>query len=378
MADRDVDWTRIKAWLARPLIGCCFPEPEAPAQRPDDAEATDTTALREAWRFVQDNLPERWHDAAMQWLQRVRYGHYMRMAEAIIACFEQDELVATPDGQAPAATGSGFAATGRVARFDIDAPGDERIPGEGGPKEFAMRQKHKAERVRQMVLHDAKEMIYGGKYFSQAQQDDWTARTTATADRNLLCDKSGKPIHSPEKTLNFVVVEDAGYQPGNGERLILCPEKTPTGAKYSTHSQLACGGPVKYSGEMWLEMGVIARYNLKAGHYRQPMARKAEKLRDHQLRIADQQVRLESLVDNPSAADTGDDEAYRNSETNRMRLAAIAQEYDSSQERAAKFAQYLAKKLGPYVGTQDPPDIDDDVSTLDLILEDVPRRDAGT
>jgi hypothetical protein len=444
MVDVDVDWTRVKAWLTRPFIGCCFPEPDAdapdveaedpnadaddaeppvlgivaqpeadperlvppaaptaphadmeaggvdPQEAAPDAEAADTPALLQAWLLVREELPEEWHDAAMQWLQRVEHGNYMGVAKGIIACYEQDEFVATPDDQAPAATsreaehraasagddpasGSNIAAASRVARFDINAPGEERIIGEGGRKEFAMRQKHKAERVRQMVQANAEESIYGGRYFSKQQQDEWTARTLTTGGRNLICNQSGEPIHSPKDTMNFVVVDDADYQAGNGERLILCPEKTATGAKYSTHSQLARGLPVKYAGEMWFDTGVISKYNLKAGHYRQPMARKANKLRDHQLQIA----RLKMWIESRSAADTGDDEEYRNGEQNQMRLVAIEQEFAQSQEKAAKFAQYIAKKFGPYVDTNDAADIDDDVSTVDLTLEEVSGREAG-
>jgi hypothetical protein len=309
------------------------------------------------------------------------------VAKAIIACYEQDKFVATPDDQAPGAaqrqaghdagpagddpaTEPNAVAASRVARFDINAPGEERIAGEGGPKEFAMRQKHMAELLRQMVLHDTEESINGGKYFSKEQQDEWTARAVKSGDRKLICNKSGALIHSPENTLNFVVVEDADYPEGNRERLILCPEKTATGAKYSTHSQLARGRPVKYAGEIWLELGVITKYNLKAGHYRQPMARKAKKLRDHQLQVA----RLEALIESGSAAAN---EEYRNGEDYRMRLAEIEQDYAMSQEKAAAFARYIAKKFGPYVNPNDAADIDDGASTVDLALEEVPRRDAG-
>ena len=190
MVDVDVDWTRVKAWLTRPFIGCCLPEPDADAEDPDtdaddaeqpvqgivaqpeadpersvpptgptaphadmgdggvdpleadlDAEAADTAALLEAWLLVQEELPEEWHDAAMQWLQRVEHGNYMGVAKGIIACHEQDEFVATPDDRAPAGTsqeaehgaasggddpgaGSNIAAASRVARFDINAPGE--------------------------------------------------------------------------------------------------------------------------------------------------------------------------------------------------------------------------------------------------------------
>jgi hypothetical protein len=359
-----------------------------PPEADPDAETADTAALTEAWRFVQEELPAEEHGAAMQWLQRVEHGNYLGVAKGIVACYEQDKFVAKPGDPAQAATsqeagqdagsagddpaGSNIAAASRMARFDINAPGEERITGEGGRKEFAMRQKHKAERVQQMVLEKVEESIYGGKYFSKEQQDEWTARTIRSGDRNLICNKSGELIHSPDDTLNFVVVEDADYQAGNGERLILCPEKTATGAKYSTHSQLARGLPVKYAGEMWFETGVITKYNLKAGHYRQPMPRKAKKLYDHQLQIA----RLEMLIASQSAADTGDDEEYRNAEPNEIRRAAIEQEFARSQEKAAKFAQYIARKFGPYVDTNDAGDIDDDVSTVDLTLEEVPRRSA--
>lgn len=441
MANVDVDWTTVKAWLAKPFIGCCFPEPEADApdadgpdadeedaeRRPEDvvaqpeadaepmvpppapaafpasvatdgldplegdqdADAADTAALQEAWRLFREKLPDDCHDAAMQWLQRVKSGNYVGVARAIIACYAQDEFVAAPDDQAAeetrpeaghdaASPGGDFAvapdagAVSRVAKFDINAPGDERIPGEGGPKEFSMRQKHMAERVRQMVLHDAEELINGGAYFSKAQQDEWTARTVRSGDRNLICNRSGDLIHSPKDTLNFVVVEDPDYKEGNYERLILCPEKTTTGAKYSTHSQLSRGRPVKYAGEIWFDLGVISKYNLKAGHFRHPMERKAKKLRDHQLQIA----RLETVIENGSAADIGDNEEYRNGEEYQMRLAAIEQEYAGSRERAAKFAQYIAKKFGPYVSPDDAAEIGDDVSTVDLTLEEVARPDA--
>jgi hypothetical protein len=336
VVDGNVEWTRVRAWLTKPFIGCCFPAPDAVAADPDaqdaersaedvvarpeadpermvpppapalsaanvvtgglgqpavdpDAKADDTAALREAWHLLQDELPDDCGDAAMQSLQRVRSGNYMDIAKAIIACCEPDEFVATPDDQ---------------------PPGEERIAGEGGPKEFAVRQKHMAERVRQMVQHDTEASIYGGEYFSKAQQDEWTARTIRTGDRNLLCNKSGEIIHSPVDTLNFVPMEDADYRERNGERLILCPEKTATGAKYSTHCQLAHGRPVKYAGEMRLNFDVIAEYNLKAGHYWQPMARNARKFRDHQFQIA----RLETLIESGSAADTAADEEYRNGE----------------------------------------------------------------
>jgi hypothetical protein len=434
MVDVNVDWAQLKSWLAQPFIGCCFPEPDAdtedaaplpegtavqPAADPDppvpppgpatphadaitadldpleadpDAEAADTAALRDAWLFVQEELPQEEHGAAMQWLQRVGHGNYMGVAKGIVACFKQDEYVAKPDDRAPAATmteaeqnagsagddtaaGSNLASTSRVARFDIDAPGEKRIADEGGPKEFAMRQKHKAERVQQMVLEKSQEAIYVGRYFSKEQQDEWTARTIRGRDRQLICNKSGELIHSPKDTLNFVVVEDADYQAGNGERLILCPEKTATGAKYSTHSQLSRGLPVKYAGEMRIEAGVITDYSLKAGHYRQPMPRKAKKLLDYRLQIA----RLNMLTESRLAADTGDDEAYRNAEPIQAQMAAIEQEFARSQERAAKFARYIDRKFGPYVAANDAAGIDDgDASTVDLTLEEVSPRDAGT
>jgi hypothetical protein len=58
----------------------------------------------------------------MQWLQRVEHGNYMGVAKAIIACYEQDEFVATPDDQAPAATS-------REAEHGAASAGDDPASG---------------------------------------------------------------------------------------------------------------------------------------------------------------------------------------------------------------------------------------------------------
>jgi hypothetical protein len=333
--------------------------------------------LREAWLVLKEELPDQWQGVAMQWLQLVSSGHSMAMAEEIIASYRRDEFIAIPDEQEHAVTGKEAGqGTSRVARFDINPPGEERIVGEGGPKEFAMRQKHRAEGLLQRVQKDAEQMINGGLYFSKEQQDEWTVRTIPDGDRTLFCKKSGELFHSPEKPVNFVVLEDPDYPEGNGERLILCPEKTATGAKYSTHSQLARGMPVKYAGEMRLENGIPTRYNLKAGHYRQPTPEKAQRLHDHRIEVADQKVRLEMLIRNASGADAVDEPEYRNGDRQRKRLEAIQEEFERSTEKAEKFAQYIATKFGPYVATHDAVEIDDDVSTVGLNLEEMPRPNA--
>jgi hypothetical protein len=420
MIDNNIDWPRVWGWLTKPCIGCRAPEvdadkpareppaggvvrqpptrhepmvaPSAPRPSPADVgsgvddmpetdplvEAAGSAALLEAWLLLKEELPDQWQGVAMQWLQLVGPRHSMAMAEEIIASYRKDEFVAAPDDQEPAASGreAGQGAS-RVARFDINPPGEERIVGEGGPKEFAMRQKHRAEGLLQRVQRDAEQMIHGGAYFSREQQDEWTVRTIRDGDRTLFCKKSGELFDSPEKPVNFVVLDDPDYPEGNGERLIMCPEKNATGAKYSTHSQLSRGKPVKYAGEMRLEGGVPTRYNLKAGHYRQPTPEKAQRLRDHRTEVADQKVRLELLVRNAAGADAVDEADYCNDDRHRQRMEAIDGEFSLSTEKAAKFAQYIARKFGAYVATDDAAEIDDDVSTVEMALEEMPPSEAG-
>jgi hypothetical protein len=92
--------------------------------------------------------------------------------------------------------------------------------------------------------------------------------------QDILCDRKRQVINYPGEKLNFVILDEPSYREGNGERFIVVPEAR------STHSQLARGGPVKYSGEMIVENGRIVSWNSKAGHYRQPSLQKVEKWHD--------------------------------------------------------------------------------------------------
>jgi hypothetical protein len=371
---------RVAGWLIN-VLGVDLPDSE-----PDSGlvEEANTAALLEAWLFLQQTLPAEWHDAGLEWLQRVAGGSYLEMAEEIVESFQRDGFVARPvempEEAAAAQATSGDAAdrslASRVERFDIRTKGDERLPGEGSAKEWSLRAKHLAEQQKEQITKDAANFIYGGKYFAPEQQDEWTARTIRSGEANLLCYKSGDLIHSPDDPLNFVVVEDPDYPEGKGERLILCPEKHPVSkTQYSSHGQLARGGPVKYAGEMFVREGTDIRYNLKAGHYRQPTQTKADKLRDDMMSDLRDEVRqrhgLMLRVKQLLMPKRDHEAAYLNRGAFRERTDAIDEAYKEAQEKAGKFGQYLAEKLGVYVPGYDPDSIDDDVSTVNIVLEKV-------
>ena len=248
----------------------------------------------------------------------------------------------------------------RVARFDIDTPGDERGL-EGGSKEFSMRLKHAVEKERGAVQTEKKALLYDGDYFTPAQQDEWTARGHHRDGQDILCDRAGQVLDSRGNMMNFVIVDDPDYREGNGERLIIAPEAQ------STHSQLARGLPVKYSGEMVVESGRIVNWNSKAGHYRQPSLEKAEKWRAAIPDMARAAVQDKHRIITRIAA------VLKHNPTRsvlhhsfKTKKALLDSQYEQVRARGEMFQRYFGTKLSLYSDQASTTGDDDDVSTAPL------------